>query len=342
MKVTIKDLAAEFGVDKATASRALRGKPGVSSELRDRIVAGAKTLGFFPNAQARSLATGKTETLALVFCDETSWFFENPFYSGVLAGIASESNARGFTLAFHSLASAKFRPGDSLPKEIRGHRADGFLFVGDQNDALITAVSEARYPVVLVDHSVPGADLPAVTVANTSGARSAVEYLISLGHRRIGFVSGWLKSPSYRERLAGYKAALQAHRCDRDPSLVRTHGKDAGYEGMRELLALPSPPTAVFAANDVLAVTAVAAIHHKGLRIPQDVSIMGFDDSRCATDTWPPLTTMRVDKRLMGQLAVRKLIGLIQRKDAGPRQTPLDVNLVIRDSTGPNLTRPNA
>ncbi|MBN1269935.1 MAG: LacI family DNA-binding transcriptional regulator [Kiritimatiellae bacterium] len=336
MKPTIKDLAAEFGVDKATVSRALSGKPGVSDKLREKILLRARSLGFIPNAQARALATGNTETIALVFCDETSWFLENPFYSSVLAGIASEAISRDFALTFCSLSATAYTPGGPLPKVLAEGRADGFLFVGDQDDSLIKTVAGYGYPLLLVDHILRGEDLPSVIVENIDAACAAVEHLISLGHKRIGYVSGSLKSPSFNERLAGYRAALRAHKLDDEPDLVQVgEVGEAGYDCMLRLLALKRPPTAVFASNDINAIQAMKAAHEKGLDIPGDISVVGFDDSRAATDAWPALTTMRVDKQEMGRTAVHELIALIEGQKSRNRQHLVRAELVVRSSTAP-------
>lgn len=333
MGVTIQDLASEFGVDKATASRALRGKPGVSDDLRARIVERARALGFHPNAQARSLATGRTETIGLVFCDETSYFLQNPFYSAVLAGIVSEANARGYALSFCSVSWRDYEAGE-LPKVMRERRADAFLFVGDQQQSLIGETRRAGFPLVLVDHRVHGENFRCVVIDNIDGACQAVEHLVSLGHRRIGYVSGALKSPSFSERLSGYRAAIRAHRADGDADLVQVGAEgEAGYECMKRLLALPRPPTAVFACNDVNAVQAMKALHEAGLRVPRDASVVGFDDSRIATDLWPALTTMRVDKHEMGRLAVRELLKALEGEPDGEREIAVKTTLVVREST---------
>lgn len=330
---TIQQLANELGVHKATVSRALSGKPGVSDGVRRRILEMADQRGFFPNGQARSLATSRTETIALVFCDETSEFLTNPFYSKVLAGIAAETAKHEFSLAFCSLLTDRLGR-SPLPKIMRERRADGYLFVGDQDDALIRYAHNLNYPLVLVDHRFGGGRFDSVAINNVDGARKAVEYLISLGHSRIGFVGGSLRSPSFEERLSGYREALAAHQIPFDESLVQVGASYAGRENMLNLLNLPETPTAVFVCNDVNAAKAIKAINEKNLKVPDDISVVGFDDSFRASECWPQLTTMRADAEVMGRMAVRRLVKRVAKEAAVPEQVFMDAELVIRGSTG--------
>ena len=333
MNPTIQELAEALGVHKATVSRALGGKPGVSGRLRQRILRAAGRMGFYPNGQARSLATSRTETVALVFCDETSDFLTNPFYSKVLAGVAAETAQHSYSLAFCSLSSDVRLRGSALPKIMRERRADGFLFVGDQDDALIGYCHNLDYPLILVDHRYGGGRFDTVAIHNVAGARRAVEHLLELGHRRIGFVGGSLRSPSFRERLEGYRAALTAAGLAVDDGLVQLGESRGGHENMMKLLDLAEPPTAVFACNDANAVRAVKAARERGLRVPEDLSVVGFDDASCAIETWPHLTTMRVDAEEMGRLAVRRLVARINGHKGPAEESILVSRLVARDST---------
>lgn len=334
MSSTMQELAAELGVHKATVSRALSGKPGVSDEVRRRILRIALQRGFFPNGQARTLATSRTETLALVFCDATSEFMTNPFYSKVLAGIAAETTRHEFSLAFCSLsAHDPMGRRTILPKIMRERRADGFLFVGDQNDLLVRYAHNLSYPLILVDHRFGNGQFDTVAINNRRGGRQAVEHLLSLGHRRIAFVGGSLRSPSFEERLLGYRDALEAARLPFDESLVRLGGSYAGHENMKRLLDLPEPPTAVFVCNDLNAAKALKAIHERGLFVPEDVSVVGFDDSSRAVEAWPPMTTMRVDAETMGRAAVKLLLARIAEPAQPVQQVFVDAEMVVRQST---------
>lgn len=333
MSPTIQQLADELRVHKATVSRALGGKPGVSEDLRRRIIQLAGDRGFYPNGQARTLATSRTETVALVFCDDTSEFLTNPFYSKIVSGIAMQISPLGFSLAFCSLSADDPAARSPLPKIMKERRADGFLFVGDQEDILIRYAHNLGYPVVLVDHRYHGKAFDTVAIDNVAGGRRAVEHLLQLGHRRIGFVGGSLESPSFKERLEGYRAAMEAAGGPPDESLVQLGGGLSGRESMLELLALPRPPTAVFACNDVNAVRAIKAARETGLRVPEDVSVVGFDDSRRAVESWPLLTTMRVDAEKMGRLAVEALMARIEQPKGEPHQVTVDAELVVREST---------
>ena len=335
MTPTLQDLASELGVHKATVSRALSGKPGVSDMVRKRILRAAYDHGFYPNGTARSLATATTETIALVFCDETSDFLTNPFYSKVLAGIAAETSRNGFSLAFCSFSLPMPGRRQNLPKIMRERRADGFLFVGDQDDSLIKYARNLGYPLVLIDHTFRKAKFDAVAINNVEGGRKAVDYLLGLGHRRIGFIGGSLQSPSFKERLDGYRKALAAAGIPIDDSLIQVGDSHGGYEHMLKLLAMRDPASAVFACNDVNAVQAIKAVQEMGFNVPEDVSIVGFDDSRRASETWPTLTTMRVDAITMGRVGVEKLVARIHGEENMPEQVLVGTELVIRRSTAP-------
>ncbi|OQA28876.1 MAG: HTH-type transcriptional repressor CytR [Verrucomicrobia bacterium ADurb.Bin345] len=339
MRPTIQDLALELGVHKATVSRALSGKPGVSDMVRRKVIETAQTRGFFPHGLARSLATSVTETIGLVCCDETSEFLTNPFYSQVLAGIADETARHGLSLAFcsHPLP----RPGkrQSIPKIMRERRADGFLFVGDQDDLLIRYAHHLGYPVVLVDHHLPTATFDTVVINNTGGAELAVHFLADLGHQRIGFVGGSLQSPSFAERLEGYRRALAERGLPADPMLVQAGEDGSGYCNMLKLLAMPYPPTAVLACNDVHAAAALRAVREAGRRVPDDISLVGFDDSTRATETWPPLTTLSVDAEEMGRAGVKRLVTRLREPHVAPGRLVVHPRLTIRGSCSPRQTK---
>ncbi len=335
MSPTIQDLAVELGVHKATVSRALSGRPGVSPAVRRRILDTAGHRGFFPHGPARTLATAKTETIALVFCDETSEFLTNPFYSRMLAGIATETTAHGYSLAFCSFSLSVPGIRSPLPKILRERRADGFLFAGDQEDSLIKAAHNLGYPVVLADHQLGRGKFDTVVINNVAGGRRAVEHLIGLGHRQIGFVGGSLRSPSFAERLEGYQEALAARGLPSRPGWIQLGESLGGFENMLKLLDLPKPPTAVFGCNDVNAVRAIRAIERRGLRVPEDVSVIGFDDSSRASESWPLVTTLRVDAAGMGRAAVRRLIERIEKRAGAPARTVFEAELVVRQSTAP-------
>jgi DNA-binding LacI/PurR family transcriptional regulator len=208
------------------------------------------------------------------------------------------------------------------------------LFVGDQDDALIRYAHNLNYPLVLVDHRFGGGRFDSVAINNVDGARKAVEYLISLGHSRIGFVGGSLRSPSFEERLSGYREALAAHQIPFDESLVQVGASYAGRENMLNLLNLSETPTAVFVCNDVNAAKAIKAINERNFKVPDDISVVGFDDSFRASECWPQLTTMRADAEVMGRMAVRRLVKRVAKEAAVPEQIFMDAELVIRGSTG--------
>jgi LacI family transcriptional regulator len=225
---------------------------------------------------------------------------------------------------------------EAYARLIREQQVDGLILSGPRSDdPLLPQLAEEGYPLIL--HGRPnGYELPCVDVDNRAGAYQAVSHLIGLGHRRIGFISNApLSYSGTLERFAGYRLALSEHSLPHDPSLVETAAflPEAGLAAMQHLLDLPEQPSAVFAASDVVALGAMSAIHRAGLRIPDDMAIVGFDDIFLAAHAYPPLTTVRVPAYGLGWTAAEVLLALIEGKEKVSSVT-LETDLVIRDSCG--------
>jgi len=339
MEVTLKDVAAQVGVAPSTVSRALNRKAGVSERTRSAILATAKRLGYIPNAAARGLARKRTESLGFLV-NPQQLLRPDAFYLEILEGVEQVTQERGYQLVF-STENAKVL--------LKAKRVDGLILAGcDLKQSTILLLKRRGIPLILVDNHLEFDQIDSVVIDNVSGAYTAVAHLAELGHRTIGFIAERLDDLNFSERFEGYRRALQAYGLPYDQALVASgpaelSGKpeDAtlyGQIAMQRLLKLKLP-TAVFAANDGAAAGALRAIRAAGLRVPEELAIVGFDDGFIARHTEPLLTTMRVHRREMGQVAARLLLERIAAPDQPVRQVKFSAQLIVRASSGKELAR---
>lgn len=327
--ITIKELAKLANVSQSTVSKALNDRPDVSPQTKSKIFAIAQQHQFTPNAFGRGLKSKITENIGAIFCREPRSLSGNPFYSRVLEGIEAEVAINNFNLVLHLAARSQT---GQLPKMLREKQIDGLILVGVIEEDMIQAIAETNIPVVLVDPKIDVATHSRVLIDNEHGAFTATQYLISHGHRRIAFISGDLNRLSFKQRLDGYLKALNFHRIAVDEDLIQTGGFEKGYEHVQALLALQNPPTAIFAANDQNAIFGYQAVRERGLKIPGDLSFIGFDDIDLARLSDPPLTTIRVYKEELGSIAVRELLRLVRKEGERPQATIVPIRLVERES----------
>lgn len=334
MRPTIKDLAKALGVNVGTISRALNDKPGVSPDLRKRIIRKASEMNYRPNGHARGLVTHRTETVGLLSGIETSVFLSNPFYTGVFAGIESETREHNYALMFASAAGENPLSLGQLPKFIVEHRVDGVLIVGAVEVNVINLLKASKYPFVVVDYHLPEADIDTVVTNNARGARAVTEHLIQLGHKHIAYIGGNLDRGNFVERLQGYREALEGAGIPYRDTLVQGGAVTGGYDSVLAILDRAPQVTAVVACNDANALAAATALRERGLEIPRDISIVGFDDIPAAAESWPPLTTMKVDKMAMGRKAGQRLLQkLAEGESSTPHQIVFSADLVVRASS---------
>lgn len=328
--VTIVDVAREAGVSYATVSRVLNDEAYVKAATRARVLEALRRTGYIANRQARSLRTGRTQMIGLLVRD-----LGTGYIGAIIAGMDAELATSNYDLVLYTTHMV-----DREPEHVAalvGGMVDGLLLVLPRDperyhDLLINRA----FPHVLVDYEGPER-IPAVVATNYQGGYSAIEYLVKLGHRRIGFVTGHPEMDITRARLAGYLQALRDHGIEPDPALVveGDFTQPAGYSGALSLLELPGPVTAILAANDVMAFGAMEAVRVVGRRVPQDVSVVGFDDIPQASRTNPPLTTVRQPLEEMGRRAVRLLLAYIADPKSPPSRIELPTELIIRGSCRP-------
>lgn len=333
MAVTIKDIAEKVGVAPSTVSRALNNKGRVSEGTRERILKVARELDYYPNMNAKGLATNKTGNIGLII-DKRHAPIDFSFYGPVVEGLEDEASKHGYYLI---LSTFTF---DEPLRCVREKRVDGLILMGCDLPAELILSLKDKIPLVLVDNHLDGVD--SVAADNVGGAYEAVKHLIRLGHRRIGFITERFKNLSFWERFEGYKLALKDHGLMVDEDLIAEGIRgDYGYEAMKKLLSgrCRKPKgglkfTAIFAANDAVAVGALRAIREAGLKVPDDIALVGFDDGSLAPHADPPLTSVKVFRRRMGKVAARRLLKLVGKPNLPPAQIKLPTKLTIRESCG--------
>lgn len=337
--MTIYDVATEAGVSVATVSRVLNdtGYP-VRPETRRRVLEAVAKFDFRPNDLARSLLLKSTRTVGLAIPD-----IANPYYPLISRGVEDVASAHGYTVVLGNTdrdAAKSERYIDTMLQK----QVDGIILAGGGTDFTRASERFARRGTRVVFIGRPGPPWPSVRVPNTDAAAAAIEHLVGLGHRRIAFIGGAPALTSAQDRLEGYRRSVAAHGLDDDERLcARGDFTEAGgYRATAQLLALSRPPTAVFAANDRMAIGALAAAHDAGRRVPDDLSLVGFDDIPMASYLRPALTTVALPGYEMGAAAMRLLLEELAREpgaDGGPPPAvALEAGLVVRDSTAPPQT----
>ncbi len=332
---TIHDVARLAGVSPATASLALNGRPGVASETRLDVLGAAEKLRYVPNVNGRRLANRRADALGVIQGCNMSTLFSDSFYRMVLYGVGEVAQTNGYSLMIAPTIRQGVSQHDFLRAIGRG-AVDGVLIVGVPDQPWIPALQEYGLAVVLIDTYLPGSNVPAVVHDYQGGIFTATEHLLNLGHRRIGFVGAAVNYPFGWETHEGYREALSRHGIAYEAALVRRVEIDveAAAAAAHALRSLPSPPTAVVAVTDAMAIGVLRASRELGLRVPQDLAVVGMDDIELSAHTDPPLTTVRVPKEEMGRVAAQRLIALSRDESIRPEVVVLDGALVIRESCG--------
>lgn len=331
MKLTIAEIARRAGVSKTTVSRVLNDRPDVDQATRQRIQQLIEETGYVPHVAAVSLATGRTGLLGLLAPS-----LLRPWTIQIIQGIADAIDSTDYELVLYTTSMAE-RNQEMYARALAHGLTDGLIVILPREGGMeyLTNLRKQSFPLVLIDYRGQTPDMPSVTAANLSGAFGAVEHLLSLGHRRIGIITGLMDLGCSRDRLAGYREALQKAGLETDPDLIVAgdFSEPSGYEGMRRLMTLREPPTAVFASNDEMALGAMRAARDLDLRIPEDVSLVGFDDVHMAQFAVPPLTTVRQPMSDMGRRAVEMLLLQIKGDNLSESRVVLPTELIIREST---------
>lgn len=329
---TIRDIAKAANVSLSTVSKALNNRHDVSQGTRRRILDIADELNFHASTFGKGLKNKRTENIGVIFCRESRPLSLNPFYSRVLEGIEAELAINNYNLVLHLLPEVYH---GEYPKMLKERHVDGVVLVGVLQENFIHQLSNDKIPTILVDPKFATDNFSQILIDNEHGAFLATQYLIKHGHTKIAFISGDLDRESFRQRFIGFKKAMNHHRLKVEQDYVQIGGLEEGYEQVDALVKMKDRPTAIFATNDLNAIYGYKAIKDNGLHIPEDISMVGFDDIAMAKMTTPPLTTIRVYKEEMGSIAVRILLKIVKKTIINPITTLVPIRLIERDSVTP-------
>ncbi len=325
---TIRDVAREAGVSHQTVSRVINGSADVLPETRQLVEEVIKSLGYRPNAIARSMARGLTHTIACISPNVTDYTF-----ASIIEGAENEARQQGyFLLSSSSADSDTFR---ELVDELVGHRrVDGLIVINPYTDDRFEHIP-TDFPLVFVGARSQDRNICSVSLDDEKVAFEATRHLLSLGHRQIALVTGPLEEVCSQDRVEGYKRALRDAGIDVQPSLIVEGDWSAtsGQEAMAALGKLDERPTAIFAQNDRMAMGVLHAARDLGIEVPSQLAVIGVDDMPLASYFDPPLTTMKQDMHRIGQEAIRMLLDIIQKENTSPQQLKLSADLVVRKST---------
>lgn len=341
-RVTIRDVASAAGVSISTVSLYTQGRPGVSDETAQRIAAAIQQLGYVPrqqNGRRSNGRKGQRNLFGLLLEERSLSAFPETIYGAIIKAMEMEAKQHGYSMVLSVIEQ------DAVPQIVADEQVDGVIILGGcpLNDAVARRLAQEKIPLLLLDTYLVGAPVDALVDAivpdNEWGGYQAIQHLVALGHQRIGIIEGPAKYRTLTDRLWG--ALRAAHDLGLTiPPAYRPAPQSSGhpwkgYREMKALLALPTPPTAVFAISDKSAFGAIEAIREAGLCIPDDISLIGFDNEVRAEHTTPPLTTLHLPKRQMGVLAVQRLLRRIADPSLPPVRTCLPTNVIVRHSTKP-------
>jgi len=327
--ITLKMVAEKAEVSVNTASRAINNKPDINLETKKRVLQIAKELGYVRNATAVALRTRKTGTIGVVIADN-----RNPFYAEVLSGMEEAAREKNYHIILAN-TQRDYQKEEEAINLLLAKRVDGLLIapVQDRDDDIKNLI-DANIPFVVVGRDFKNIEVDAIYNDEVKGGFLATEYLIKKGHKRIALIDGFLYKSPAKGRLEGYKKVLNKYRISLDESLISVGdiNIEDGYERTKQMLEKNLDFTAIFAYNDMMAFGAMQAIKEKGLRIPEDIGLIGYDDILFSSLISPALTTIRLKKQELGVKSVKLLFSRINGNRKKTKKVMLGVELVVRET----------
>jgi LacI family transcriptional regulator len=333
MPLTLEDIARKCGVSRSTVSRVINREANVSPDTRQRVEEMIAQINFQPNLAARGLAAGKTRVLGVVIPMGVTAIFTDPFFPSLIQGVSITCNAADYSVMLW-LDDPEYER-RTVRQILYNGLVDGVIIASNMmDDPIVLALGEGKLPYVMVGRSPGNKKVNFVDVDNYGGARKAVRHLLDLGRRRIAHIAGPHNLIAGLDRYQGYLSGLYEGGIFPDPALVVEGDFTdlSGYSAVQRLL--PHHPDAIFTASDAMANGALRALLEAGVRVPQDISLVGFDDIPFASRTFPPLTTVRQPIQRIGSLAAETLIEVIEHPQDQPRQVILPTDLIVRGSCG--------
>lgn len=331
--LTIKDIAKKAGVSVATVSKVMNGYDDIGEVTKAKVLKIIEETNYRPNANAQSLRTNKSFLVGLFFKDHQDSGLKHPFFRGIISGLETTLVENNYDMI---LFSTNWEDQFSYLEKCEFRNVDGAILMGmPKDDPKLVEFLEAKFPAVFIDLDIVTENSSYVISDNKIGARKAVRHLIELGHQKIAIITGESITVPTRERLIGYKLEMAAQNLKiRDDWIIEGHfSVNGGYESMQKILELPEQPTAIFCQADEIAIGAMQAIEARGLSVPADFSLIGFDDIEISQYLNPGLTTVCQKKEAMGSAAANMILDLISKSEAGVEPIILETELIIRNST---------
>ena len=335
MDVTIKDVAKKAGVSIATVSFVINESKPTSDETRKKVLKAIKHLNYHPSRSARELVSKKTGNIGFILTDD-HFLRTEPFYTRIFLGTEFEARDGHYYILLTTVKS-DFNELDPLPRFVLNKSVDGIIVAGKIPVNLIQKLSLLNLPLIFIDFVPLENNFPLVLIDNVQGAVLATNHLIQLGHKRIAFIGADIEHPSLNERLIGYKQTLEkaAIPVDNNLIIIDTFYPDRqnGYKSAQKLFEKNKDITAVFCCNDAMAIGVMRYLKDNGYKLPEEVSLIGFDDVETDLMLEPSLTTIRVPKIELGAEALRLMVDFLKNKKSIPKKIIVPVELIVREST---------
>ncbi len=332
--LTLESIAQKAGVSRSTVSRVINRQPNVSPAVREKVLQIVQETGYQPHQAARSLASRSTNVIGLVIPRTVQMFFADPYFQRLLQGIAEGCNHTDYTLSLFLITDLQSEK-KLIPRIMQKSLVDGIIIQATHlGDDILPKIAQGDTPILVAGRPLNASSASYIDVDNVRGAKLAVEHLIQQGKQRIMTVTGALDTSVGLDRLEGYTKALSTHGMDYQESWIveGDYTETSAYEGTGLLLA--QQPDAIFCASDVMAVGVLKRLRHEGIRVPDQVAVVGYDDLPPSRMADPPLTTVRQPIRRFGIKAVETLIEIIHNPTLGQMRVIMDTELVIRNSSG--------
>jgi DNA-binding LacI/PurR family transcriptional regulator len=342
MSITIKDVAKEAGVSPSTVSRVISNHPRISPATTAKVKKIMDDLGYHPNVMAKSLVSKTTKTLGLILPRPAEELFLNLFFPEFIRGIVTQATRAGYDLLMTSGASEREEV-DAITRLVKGHRVDGIILLSSrQNDPVISFLHQQEFPFVLIGRSIEYPNILSIDTDNVQAAYDAASHLISLGHQRIGFVSGPPQLVVSQDRLEGYHKALRHNQLPMHSEWI-VEGEflqESGYRAMSQIMSIPESPTALVVTDDLVAYGVLRGLSELGYSVPQDISLVSFNNISISELTSPPLSSVDIGIYHMGYTASQTLIRQIQGEKIHQERMIIPHRIVHRESSSvPNTKR---
>ncbi len=333
---TIKDVAKDAGVSPSTVSRVINSNPKISKETSRKVRESMKKIGYYPNSIAQSLVNQKTDTIGLVMPYSPEEAFADPFYAEILRGIGGVAQKKGYSLLLITSNGSEEEFEASI-KAVKGKRVDGLLILRSRkDDILVKELKKLKFPYMIIGRPEDEDNNYWVNNDNLKSSSSLVEYLIKLGHKRIGLITGSKEYIVYQDRIEGYKSALKNNGIDYKAEYVieTTRVLETNKEVTKKLIKANQELTAIFAVDDMMAYGAILAIKELNMKVPDDISIVGFNNDLLSRLINPSLTTVDINTHQLGSTATENLIKIINNNSLDYYHELVPTTLVKRDSCG--------